>query len=479
MHPEIIFEEATEHARAIRAKEISPVELVEAYLERIEELDPQINAFVTVVADKAIDEAKAAEGVVARGGELGRFHGVPISIKDLTETAGIRTTFSTRSLAEYIPVDDDNVVRKVKEAGFIVVGKSNTSEFGTVPVTESVLNGACRNPWDLEHTPGGSSGGAAAGIAAGLVPIAHGADGGGSIRIPASCCGLYGIKPSRGRISAGPRMGEHWHGFSTSGPIARTVKDAAALLDAMEGYCTGDPYMAPHPTRPFEEEANLEPPPLRIAFTSESPNEVEIEPEMRVALDRAAKLLESLGHEVEELRPPWVDPAVQPYFVQLIATGTSVVDFLPHDQLEPLNRFLVESAAEISSIQHMQALMAVHQYARKTAAFWDRFDLVLTPTLGKVPVPVGWIFEEDDPVSHLIRSGQFIPFTPYANVTGQPAASVPLHWSQEGLPVGVQLIGRYADDATVIRVSAQLEEAQPWKDRRPPLFEQTYSPASQ
>jgi amidase len=466
---DLAYTPAVEQAELIRKREVSPVELVTMYLQRIEEFDPLLNSYVTVTADRAMAEAEEAEKAVGTGAELPPFHGVPISIKDLFETQGVKSTFSCRALAEYVPDQDDNSVKRIKAAGFIMLGKTNTSEFGSVPVTESILNGNCRNPWNTDHTPGGSSGGAAAGLAAGLTPIAQGSDGGGSIRIPASCCGVFGLKPSRGRVSSGPRLGEHWHGFSTQGPLGRTVRDAAALLDVMEGYETGDPSGAPHPERPFAEEVGRDPAKLRIGFTTTNPNEIEVDPTCVAAMESAAKLLESLGHDVEEAAPDWVDPSLAPTFIQLIQTGTAVLDFLPKDQLEPLNRFLIESAHQVSSVQHIQALTAAHAFGRRMMAFWDTYDILLTPTLALPPLPVGFIFSDDDPMMQLIRSGMFIPFTPPSNITGQPAVSVPLYWSDAGLPIGVQLIGRAFDDATLIRVSAQLEAAEPWAGKRPSL----------
>jgi amidase len=466
---DLAFTSATALAAMVKKREVSPVELVELYLTRIEQLDEQLNSFVTVAGDQALEAARKAEREVVSGGELPPFHGVPISIKDLQETAGIRTTLSTKALAEYVPEEDENGIRKIREAGFIFLGKTNASEFGSVPVTESELNGICRNPWNTDRTPGGSSGGAGASLAAGLTPISQGADGGGSIRIPASCCGLFGLKPSRGRVSAGPRMGEHWHGFSGLGPIARTVEDAAALLDVMSGYMTGDPYTAPPPARPFVEEVGADPGKLRIGFTATSPNEVPADPIVVRAMQEAAELLESLGHHVEEAAPDWVDPELAPSFVQLIATGTAVLDFLGPDMMEPLNAHLLGMAREMSGVDHIQALTKAHAFARRVMAFWDDYDVLLTPTLALPPLPIGWIFEEKDPFMQLLRSGMFIPFTPTANVTGQPAVSVPLHWSEDGLPIGVQLIGGAAGEPTLIRLSSQLEEARPWASRRPPV----------
>ena len=453
----------------MRSKEVSPVELVQTYLDRIEEFDGALNSYVTVDGEQALKTAQAAEDKVAQGAHLPPFHGVPISLKDLFETRGLKTTLSCRALAEYVPDADEESIKRIKAAGFIPIGKSNTPEFGSVPVTESELNGICRNPWNQAHTPGGSSGGAAAGLAAGLSPVAHASDGAGSVRIPASCCGLFGIKPSRGRISTGPRLSEHWHGFSTQGAISRSVTDAAALLDVMQGYSPGDFYWAPPPARPYTEEVGVEPGQLKIAFTSTNPNEIHPHPDVVAAMEDAAGLLESLGHHVEEKTPPWVDSSLAPSFIQLISSGSAILDFLPHDQMEPLNRFLVENAATVTSVQHMQALTAAHQYARRVVQFWNDYDLLLTPTLGAPPLEIGAIFIDEDPFSQLFRSGMFIPYTPAANVTGQPAASLPLFWNDVGLPIGVQLIGAPAREDLLFRISSQVETARPWAEKRPSL----------
>ena len=466
---DLAFASATEQARLIRNKELSPVELTETYLERIEKFDDEINSFVTVTPELALEAAKEAEAAVAAGEELAPFHGVPIGIKDLMETKGVKTTLSCRALAEYVPDEDDSVVAKIKEAGFISLGKTNTSEFGSIPVTESDLNGICRNPWNTARTPGGSSGGAGAAVAAGLIPVAHAADGGGSVRIPSSCCHLFGMKPSRGRISSGPRLHEHWHGFSTSGAIGRCVADVAGLIDAMSGYVLGDPYTAPPPARPFAEEVGRPPGQLKIAFTSTNPNEIPPSPESLAALEDAAKLLESLGHHVEERNPEWVDQLLAPSFIQLISTGTGIVDFLPHDQLEPLNRYLVEQAAEISSIQHMQALVHAHSWARRFLGLWESFDILLTPGLALPPVEIGFIRNVEDPFMQLVQSGMFMPYTPAANITGQPAASLPLWRDEGGLPLGVQLIGPPNGEDVLLRLAAQLEKARPWAEDRPPI----------
>lgn len=462
------FLSATEQARLVREGEVSPVELVETYLSRIEKLDGELNAYVTVAADEALSQGRAAADRVAHDDDLPPFHGVPIAIKDLAETEGLRTTFSTKAAKDYVPNLDSASVRRIKEAGFIVLGKTNTPEFGTLPVTESELNGECHNPWDLDRTPGGSSGGAAAALAAGLTPIAQGSDGGGSIRIPSSCCGVFGLKPTRGRVSAAPRLGQAWEGFSTGGPLGRTVSDVAALLDVMSGYETGDPYWAAAPERPFGEEVGRDPGRLRIAYTGVAPNGAPVDPVVLAALEDAARLLESLGHEVEEAAPDWIDHDMVAAFIKIVQTSPALFP-VPEEEMEPINRALLQAADQLSSADYVRAVTTLHAFARKVVSFWDDYDLLLTPTLALPPVPIGWLFEDDDPWMQLTRSGFFIPFTPPFNITGQPAASLPLYWSEEGLPIGVQLVGRPADEATIIRVAAQLEAARPWADRRPPV----------
>jgi amidase len=456
---ELAFLSATAQADLVRRGEVTPVELVETYLERIERLDPELNAFVTVCGE----EARAAAA-----GELpdGPFRGVPLPIKDLQETAGIRTTFSSRAYADYVPDFDVAVVRRLKEAGFVVIGKTNTPELGITAVTESELNGVCRNPWDTTRTPGGSSGGAAVAVTAGLAPAAHGTDGGGSIRIPASCCGVFGIKPARGRVSLAPYGGHE--GFSSSGPLARSVLDAAALLDVMAGYEPGDPWWAPPPARPFVEEVGAEPGELRVAVTTTPPIDAEVAPECVAAAEGAAALLGELGHTVDEAMPPWADGKL----IDLFMTVWKVIPGMrekPPELFEPMNRVLIEAGEETNAVDYVNATQALRGWARRVAAFWDEYDLVLTPTLAQPPPPVGALMDPDDPWGNFDRAWRFTPFTQVANVTGLPAVSAPLHWSAEGLPIGVQLIGRPADEATLIRVSAQLEQARPWRDRRPPV----------
>ena len=461
---ELAFLTAIEQADLVRRGEVTSAELVELYLGRIERLDPELNAFVIVCAE----EARAAAAAELPDGP---FRGVPLPIKDLNETAGIRTTFSSRAFADYVPDFDTAVVRRLKDAGFVVVGKTNTPELGLTAVTESELNGPCRNPWDTARTPGGSSGGAAAAVAAGLAPAAHGSDGGGSIRIPASCCGLFGIKAARGRVSPAPYGG--LEGFSTSGPLTRTVADAAALLDVMAGYETGDPWWAPPPERPFAEEVGRDPGGLRIASetllhrSTSAPIDAPVAAECLEAARDAAGLLEQLGHSVVEATPPWRDFELFGGFMRVWQVMAALTD-RPVELFEPETRALIEAASQVNAVEYVRATVGLRGVSRRIVAFLDDYDLLLTPTLAQPPVAIGAL-EDDDPWVQFANAGQFTPFTQVANITGLPAVSLPLSWNAEGLPIGVQLVGRPADEATLFRVSAQVERAHPWRDRRPPV----------
>jgi amidase len=460
---ELVFASALEQAELIRARQLSPVELVNVYLERIEDLDPRMNAFVTVCEDEAVADARRAEEAT---GELPSFHGVPLPIKDLTQTAGIRTTFSSKAFAHHVPSGDTAVVRRLRQAGFILLGKTNTPEFGTIAVTESELNGACRSPWNTALTPGGSSGGAAAAVAAGLAPAAQGSDGGGSIRIPASCCGLYGIKPARGRVSNAPH-GDGSIALSTSGPITRTVADAAAMVDVMAGYEWGDAQWAPPPERPFLEEVEAELAPLRVALVTAPPIDVPVHPVCARAAEQAATLLEELNHDVDVASlAPWSSDELLPLFMRIWQLTPALYPVADPALLEPHNRTFVERATATSSVEYGHSVVRLQVIARAIVAFFADYDLILTPTLAQPPLPIGAVFEDEEgPVQASLR---FTPFTPVANLTGLPAGSLPLGETDDGLPVGVQLIGRPADEATLIRVSAQVERARPWALRRPP-----------
>jgi amidase len=458
---ELAFLSAVEQARLVRTGEISSTELVTTSLERIERLDPTLNAFVTVCADEALESARVVD---ATPGDA-PFRGVPIGIKDLAATAGIRTTYSSRAYADYVPDFDLAVVRRLRDAGFVIVGKTNTPEFGTVAFTESELNGATRNPWNTELTPGGSSGGAAAALAAGLVPAAHATDGGGSIRIPASCCGLFGLKPSRGRVSSAP-FGS-LEGLSTAGPLTRTVEDAAHLLDVLAGYEAGDPWWAQPPERPFAETTPESPARLRVAVTSTPPIDVPVDPECVAAVEEAAALLSELGHHVQEGSPAWQDPNLFDMFIEVWQTGPTLH---PVDEalLTPLNRGLAESARASSAADYVRAVARLQMLARRIVAFWSEVDVVLTPTLALPPVPIGWQDAATGAIEQLLRNTEFTPFTAVANLTGLPAMSLPLHWSDVGLPIGVQVIGPPAGDALLLSLASEIERARPWTERRPP-----------
>lgn len=468
---ELLFKPATELASLIRNDELDPEDLVVAYLERIAQVDPELNAFVTITADEALTWAREKKEALRSGDDLPPFHGVPITIKDLNETAGIRTTFSSKAFAENVPGYDSFTVRRIKEAGFVILGKTNTPEFGTIPMTESDLNGICRNPWDPDRTPGGSSGGAAVSVATGMAPLAQGSDGGGSVRIPASCCGLFGIKPSRGRVSSGPRSGERVAGFSTDGPLTRSVQDAAALLDVMSGYEVGDPHWAPPPERPFAQEAAAEPGKLRIAFTARTPTDVPVDPDCVTAMEDAAKVLDSLGHEVDEATPDWENADILPLFIkvwQTLSAGSGIDD---PSLFEPVNEALARSALETSSIRYVRAVDELHRLSRRIVTFWDHYDVLLTPTLALPPPEVGWLRDqESDPWAQFTKAGFWVAFTPVFNMTGQPAVSVPLWWNEAGLPIGVQLAGPPAGEAILIRLSAQLEQSRPWAANHPPNY---------
>ena len=456
----LAFLPALEQARLVRDGEVSSRELVQLYLDRIERFDDELKAYVTVVADQALSAAEAPPH--------GPFGGVPLPIKDLVETAGIRTTFSSKAFADYVPTQDVELVRRLRAAGFIVIGKTNTPEFGITAVTESELNGICRNPWNPDHTPGGSSGGAAAAIVAGLAPIAQASDGGGSIRIPASCCGLFGLKPSRGRVSPAPRGDTY--GLSTAGPLARTVADAAAFLDVVAGSLPGDPYRAPPSDRPFLDEVGADPGRLRVGLALEPPHPVPVDEACVAAAREAASLIEELGHDVEPFSLPQSEEAWR-LFAVVWATIPAVYPVEDPSLLEPINRTFLEQARQLSSADYVRAYTGLQLQGRAFATACAPYDVVLTPTLAKPPVPIGWVFEPDDPWEQSRRAGAFTPFTPPVNVAGLPAVSVPFAWTGENLPIGIQLIGRAADEATLIRLASQLEEARPWRERIPPGVE--------
>jgi amidase len=476
MDEELMFLPALEQARLVREGEVSARELVEASLDAIEQLNPELNAFVLVAAEQAL---AAADEV--RAGDPRPLAGVPIAIKDLIAlTAGVRTTFGTKAAGDWTPSVDSHTYRRLREAGAIMVGKTNTPELGILPVTEPERFGPTRNPWDTSRTPGGSSGGSAASVAAGMTALGYANDGGGSIRIPASCCGLYGLKPSRGRISAGPEWTELVAGFAIEGVVTRTVADTAAALDVMSGPEAGDPYWAPPPSAPFADALSREPGRLKIAFTTEAPNGAPVHEHCVAATREAAELLESLGHDVEERTDDWDGDAYVENFVKvwMAVTGDEIHDYarlfghpVDPEQLEPLTRQMLEFSQTVTATDYLSALGWLRRLSREVVSLWDDIDVMLMPTLAQPPIPIGALQPgPDEPaIQMLMNSAGWVPFTPIWNVTGQPAASVPLVHSPDGLPIGIQLIGPPAGEELLLSLSAQLEAAQPWADRRPQL----------
>ncbi|MFH1241775.1 MAG: amidase [Pseudomonadota bacterium] len=472
---ELTLLDAMAQAEMIRKREIQAIELVEAAVERIERLNPILNAVVTPMYDQA---REAATGKLPEG----RFAGVPFLIKDLLAYyKGVRMTLGSRLTKDFVPDHDSELVVRLRRAGLIILGKTNTPEFGILPTTEPHLFGPCRNPWDIERTTGGSSGGSAAAVAACLVPMAHGNDGGGSIRIPASCCGLFGLKPTRARNPLGPDFGDIMGGLVAEHAITRSVRDSAALLDATAGPDTGDPYWAPPPRRSFLEEAGADPGCLRIAFTTETTSGLVLHPDCVSAVKDAATLCGDLGHELVEAAPEVDGELVTKCFMVLWSSGCSAtLEAIAHmtgqkldpEKVEPLTWALGEMGRKHNSTEYLLAIQVLQREARRVARFFLDYDLWLTPTLGEPPVPLGTFDSTPgNPLKGLDRAKEFVPFTPLCNATGQPAMSVPLFWNSEGLPVGVHFVGRFGDEATLFRLAAQLEEARPWADRRPPLLE--------
>ncbi|WP_043263669.1 amidase [Streptomyces sp. CT34] len=472
---------ALEQAEAIRTGRLSPVELTEHYLARIDRLDDTLGAFLTRTPEIAGKQAADAESEAAAARREGRalppLFGVPVPVKDLSQVAGVRCTMGSRALADRIADTDDHVVTKLRDAGTILLGKTNTPEFGLPCYTENALAPPARTPWDLARSAGGSSGGAAAAVAGGLAPVAHGSDGGGSIRIPASLCGLYGIKPSRGRISSGPLLHDV-SGLSTSGPLARTVADAATLLDAMAGPMPGDPYAAPAlpPGETFADHARRDPGRLRIAVLTEAPVPgVEVHADCRAAVDGTTALLAELGHDTEELSLP-ADEDILIAFTRVWSVMAALRPVPPEseERLMPLTRYLRARGAEISGPSFAGSLHAFRMLGQTVADALmppdTGYDVILSPTVATPPPLVGALRDDADPQAEFAVIGRFTPFSALFNVTGQPAVSVPLHWTAQGLPIGVMLAARYGDEATLISLSAQLERARPWAARTPSVW---------
>jgi amidase len=465
-----MFKPAGELAALIRNGELGARELVEDCLARIEALQPELNAFVHLDAEGALSAADQVEP-----GDPRPFAGVPIAIKDTAAVAGMPFTLGSEIFGDFVPGHDAFLVRRLREAGFVLVGKTNLPEFGILPVTEPRRFGPARNPWDTSRTPGGSSGGAAAAVAAGMVPLAHGSDGGGSIRIPAACCGLVGLKPQRGRISRGPELGDDY--LVQDGVLTRTVAETAELLDVLAGYETGDVAWAPSPSESFAAAATREPGRLRVGFTSTPPIDAEVDPLSERATRDGARLLSLLGHEVEQIEAPWAGQDLTEVFKMVFGTPIAMGAFYgglvtgrePSAELmEPLSWTIWEEIGQRTALEYLLARTQLSAFSRGVVALWDTYDVVVTPALAQRPVRIGEIDAcSDDPWDHFRRATLFTPYTAIFNTTGQPAISLPLFHGEDGLPTGVQLAGRPADEATLLSLAAQLEAARPWAVRRP------------
>ena len=488
--------DALDLAALVRRREVSPSELLEAAITRVERVNPRINAVIRPLYDEARAQAQAPLAD-------GRFKGVPFLLKDLqAAVAGSPVSFGSRFFAGFRAPHDNTLVERYRRAGLVFFGRTNTPEFGLVPYTEPKLYGPTRNPWNLDHTPGGSSGGAAAAVAAGIVPVAHASDGGGSIRIPAACCGLFGIKPTRGRNPCGPDFSELWRGLSIDHCLSRTVRDSAALLDATAGPESCAPYHAPAQERPFANEIGVPPGRLRIAFTKRGHlSSRPIHPDCAAAVEDVARLLADLGHTVEEADLDFDADAFARDFFLLVAVDTAAtVEQVSAWVGRRPRRGELETDTVLTAMvgRQKRALAAAlardrqAAVARQVSRFFGTYDVLLSPTLGLPPARVGEIaprgaeaalrdFVAAAGLSFLLRLPgvvemsvrkifAFVPFTPLANVTGQPSMNVPLHWNAAGLPIGTMFTGRFGDESTLFRLASQLEAARPWKEKRPPVW---------
>ena len=463
---------ALDQASAVRRGETSPSELVEHYLTRIDRLSQSVGAFVTVTADEARAAAKLAES--RRGDDnLPPLFGVPTAIKDLNMTAGIRTTFGSGTTSEFVPDFSDEVVLRIERGGMVSLGKTNTPEFGAPCYTEPDVAPPARTPYDLDRMAGGSSGGAAAAVATGLAPVTQGSDGGGSIRIPASCCGLVGLKPSRGRISGAPMYGDPV-GLGTNGSLARTVRDAAALLDVMAGPAVGEPSWAPPLSsgQSYLDWCSRDPGRLRVArFSTPIIIDADVHDECLVAYENASRLLVDLGHDVEEVDAPIPPDAVATFetcWAVLSAQATTPPE--REDELRPLTRWLQARGRAVSGPEFGLAIGELRRIAAAALTALAAYDAVLTPTLAQIPLRIGEIRDDADPARDFENQKRFTPYTSAWNITGMPAVSLPLHMTPNGLPVGVMLAGRPAEEHLLLALAAQIEEAAPWHDRYPPCW---------
>jgi amidase len=478
MADDLVWLDATAQAELVQTGAVSAGELVDAAIERIERVDGRINAVIHPRFDKARAEA---------AGPLpdGPFRGVPLVLKDLSlYSEGDPYHAGTRLLRalDYVADHDSYLTQKFRAAGFVAVGRTNVPELGTTITTESLAWGPARNPWDLDHSTGGSSGGSAAAVAAGYVAVGHASDGGGSIRIPAANCGLVGLKPSRARVSDGPDSGESWMGSTTQGVVTRSVRDSAAVLDAIAGYMPGDPYTAPPPARPFAAEVGVDPGALRIGLLDHPPSGIPGDPECAEAVRVVGKLLESLGHHVEVAHPAALeDRETRERFVTVVAAATAFdLDYLAglagrpltDDDVERSNLALQRVGRKVLAPDYLAAAAALQRWCRRVLEWWhpvdgsNGFDILVSPVLNGTPPPIGYLSERATATKRLVA---MLQYTSQFNLTGQPAITLPLHWTAGGLPVGVQFVGGFAAEDVLIRLASQIEAAQPWADRHPPV----------
>ena len=468
---DLAFTPALDQARLIRHKEISPIELVQLYLDRIQQLDPQLGSFWTIAAEQALDDARSKTEFLATAHpeELPPFFGVPTAIKDLTPVQGMPCSYGVKVLKDRQPPQDAEVVKRMRDAGFILLGKTATAALGSTPYTEARGFAPTRNPWNLDYTPGGSSGGAAAALAAGLCAIAQGSDGGGSIRGPAGCCGLVGIKPSRGRVSHAP-TGDVLSGLATHGPLARTVSDAAALLDVMSGQVLGDPYWLPDPAHSFLEATRKPLQNLRVGYATFLPPVGAIDPVCEQSVMSTVQLLEDLGHHPELVSIDFND------LLEPISTVWQAgVDVgVPWFFLDKMNRYLLGRSRKKSGGQYLTAVTKMQTLARKLVASLNHVDVLVLPIFMYPTIPVGeW--SKLRPAKIFDKVAYWVTPCPPFNATGQPAIAIPAGFTPKGLPIGVQLVGRPADEVTLIALAAQIEAARPWIGDRPDFATKPFS----
>jgi len=479
MSDELATLDAIAQADLVERGEVTSRELVEAAIERIERLNPELNAVITPAFERALEHV----GTAAAEGPL---RGVPFLMKDLDASVVGEPFHCGMAFLKnrgFVADHDAYLTKKFRDAGLVSLGKTNTPELGLTVTTEPLAYGPTRNPWNTEHSSGGSSGGAAAAVASGMVPVAHASDGGGSIRIPASECGLVGLKPSRGRVSLGPDYGEYWAGFVASLVVSRSVRDTALVLDCVHGSMPGDPYTAPAPLRPYLEEVGVESGGLRVGLMTTLPGGGKPHASCVRAVERAAEGLQQAGHHIEHSHPTALDEMAETThnFTTVVASwvaaaldewGSLVGRAVPSEEVEPSTWALAEAGRALPANAYVGALKWIGSYPRRLAAWWDDgFDILVTPTIGAPPPRIGYLAAPaGDPLGNLEKVLGLIPYTPPFNMTGQPAISLPLHWTEEDLPIGVQLVGAYGGEDVLLRAAGQLEQILPWKGRRPRVF---------